>query len=93
MKIAVISTGAVGRTLAGKLEQLGHDVVIGTRNVDQTPARTEPDGSDHPPTPSGSRATDAQETVKGILRELGRPDEAVLDLGGIRAARGAESYS
>jgi 8-hydroxy-5-deazaflavin:NADPH oxidoreductase len=33
MKIAVIGTGAVGRTLASKLVELNHDVIIGTRNV------------------------------------------------------------
>jgi predicted dinucleotide-binding enzyme len=33
MKIAVIGTGAVGRTLASKLVELNHEVIIGTRNV------------------------------------------------------------
>src|SRR3954454_14199149 len=47
MKIAVLGTGAVGRTLAGKLDQLGHDVVVGTRDVDQTLARTVPAGHGH----------------------------------------------
>ena len=44
MKIAVLGTGMVGRTLAARLAGLGHDVVIGTRNPDATLARTEPDG-------------------------------------------------
>jgi 8-hydroxy-5-deazaflavin:NADPH oxidoreductase len=34
--------------------------------------------------------TGAKETTKGLLREFGWPDEAVVDLGGIRAARGTE---
>jgi hypothetical protein len=33
MKIAIIGTGTVGRTLASKLVELNHDVTIGTRNV------------------------------------------------------------
>ncbi|MFG6444642.1 NADPH-dependent F420 reductase [Microbacterium sp. P07] len=41
MKIAVIGTGMVGRGLAGRLADLGHDVVIGTRNPADTLARTE----------------------------------------------------
>ena len=49
MKIAVIGTGMVGRTLAGRLEELGHDVVVGTRDVEQTVARTEPGMLGHPP--------------------------------------------
>lgn len=35
---------------------------------------------------------DANETVKGLLREFGWSDEAIVDLGGIRGARGAEMY-
>ena len=43
MKIAVLGTGPVGRTLATRFATLGHDVVIGTRDVTDTLARTEPD--------------------------------------------------
>ena len=43
MKIAVLGTGTVGRTIAGALAGLGHDVVIGTRDPQATLARTEPD--------------------------------------------------
>jgi predicted dinucleotide-binding enzyme len=204
MKIAVLGTGAVGRTLAGRLDQLGHDVVVGTRDVERTLARTAPAGSGpsyaewqqaHPavrllpfpdagahrevilnatagihslPTleavgaanlagkvlldlalpldlshglpPEFTIAGDdslgeriqrtfpearvvktlntvfmdvmvepsrvpgehnlflagddaaAKKTVTGILREFGWPDEAILDLGGIRSARGTEGY-
>jgi predicted dinucleotide-binding enzyme len=49
MKIAVLGTGMVGRALAAKLADLGHDVVIGTRDVDATLARTEPDAMGNPP--------------------------------------------
>ena len=43
MKIAVLGTGPVGRTLAARFTALGHDVVIGTRDVTDTLARTDPD--------------------------------------------------
>ena len=50
MRIAVLGTGAVGRTLAGKLSSLGHDVTIGTRDVDALMAQTEgPMGGRLPP--------------------------------------------
>lgn len=49
MKIAVLGTGTVGQAIAGRLASLGHDVVIGTRDVDQTLARTEPEAMGHPP--------------------------------------------
>jgi predicted dinucleotide-binding enzyme len=51
MKIAVLGTGTVGRTIAGKLSELGHDVVIGTRDPGATLARTEPDAMGNPPFP------------------------------------------
>jgi 8-hydroxy-5-deazaflavin:NADPH oxidoreductase len=49
MKIGVLGTGVVGRTLAGRLAGLGHDVVVGTRDPDATLARTEPDRQGTPP--------------------------------------------
>jgi predicted dinucleotide-binding enzyme len=49
MKIAVLGTGMVGRAIAAKLVALGHDVVVGTRDVDATLARTEPDAMGNPP--------------------------------------------
>lgn len=49
MKIAIIGTGMVGRGLAARLAGLGHDVVIGTRDIDVTLARTTPDGMGTPP--------------------------------------------
>ncbi|MEA2451522.1 MAG: 8-hydroxy-5-deazaflavin:NADPH oxidoreductase [Actinomycetota bacterium] len=49
MKIGVLGSGTVGRTLAGKLSSLGHDVTIGTRDVDSLMARTDPDQMGNPP--------------------------------------------
>ena len=42
MKIGILGTSMVGQTLSGKLAELGHEVVVGTRDVAQTLARTEP---------------------------------------------------
>jgi 8-hydroxy-5-deazaflavin:NADPH oxidoreductase len=41
MNIAVLGTGAVGQALAGRLHDLGHTVVLGTRDPDATRARTD----------------------------------------------------
>jgi len=49
MKIAVLGTGMVGRTLGSRLAGLGHDVTIGTRGVDATMARTGSDAMGNPP--------------------------------------------
>jgi predicted dinucleotide-binding enzyme len=43
MKIGVLGTGGVGQTIAARLADLGHDVMIGTRDPDQSRARTKPD--------------------------------------------------
>ena len=51
MRIAVLGTGVVGRTLAARLDELGHEVVIGTRDPAATNARTEPGGFGTPPFP------------------------------------------
>ena len=49
MNIAVLGTGIVGRTIAGRVHDLGHTVVVGTRDPQATLARTEPDGMGNPP--------------------------------------------
>ncbi len=49
MKIGVLGTGIVGRTIAEKLAELGHTVTVGTRDPAATLARSEPDGMGNPP--------------------------------------------
>ncbi|WP_055529611.1 NADPH-dependent F420 reductase [Streptomyces graminilatus] len=49
MRYAVLGTGVVGRTIAGKLTSLGHEVAVGTRDPQATLARIEPDGYGNPP--------------------------------------------
>ena len=49
MKIAVIGTGAVGKTIGSKLLELNHDVMIGTRNVSEKLAVNTKDKTGNPP--------------------------------------------
>lgn len=49
MKVAVLGTGIVGRAHAGKLAELGHDVVMGTKAVVKTMAEDKPDMMGNPP--------------------------------------------
>jgi len=49
MNIGVLGTGGVGQTIALKLSQIGHAVMIGTRDVEKTLANTQPDGYGNPP--------------------------------------------
>jgi predicted dinucleotide-binding enzyme len=41
LRIAVLGTGPVGRAMAGRLAELGHDVTIGTRDAADTARRRE----------------------------------------------------
>jgi len=49
MNIAVLGTGMVGQAIAGRLHQLGHSVVVGTRDPQTTLSRTAPDQMGAPP--------------------------------------------
>jgi hypothetical protein len=49
MKIAIIGTGIVGKTIASKLAELNHDVMMGTRNVSDKLASTATDNYGNPP--------------------------------------------
>ena len=41
LRIAVLGTGPVGRAVAGRLAELGHEVTIGTRDAEDTAGREE----------------------------------------------------
>ncbi len=43
MKVSILGTGNVGQTFAAKFVELGHEVMLGTRNVEATLARTATD--------------------------------------------------
>ena len=49
MRIGVLGTGTVGRSIAARCRELGHEVVIGTRDPAVTLARTESDAMGNPP--------------------------------------------
>jgi 8-hydroxy-5-deazaflavin:NADPH oxidoreductase len=49
MKIAIIGTGTVSQTLALKLHETGHEVIMGTRNVASKLASAEKDAYGNPP--------------------------------------------
>ncbi len=49
MRFGILGTGIVGKTFAARLDELGHDVVMGTREPAETMSRTEPDAYGNPP--------------------------------------------
>jgi 8-hydroxy-5-deazaflavin:NADPH oxidoreductase len=78
MRIGVLGTGMVGRTIATKLVELGHDVTMGS--VEGTNVFV-----------CGEEDT-AKDEVKALLVDFGWPADSVLDLGDIDGARGMEMY-
>ncbi|HRF96494.1 MAG TPA: NAD(P)-binding domain-containing protein [Aggregatilineales bacterium] len=59
MKIGILGTGGVGQTFALKLTEIGHSVMIGTRDVSATLANTTPDGYGNPPFSAWHKANPA----------------------------------
>ena len=49
MRFAILGAGVVGKTLAARLDGMGHEVMIGTRNPEETTSRAEPDAYGNPP--------------------------------------------
>lgn len=49
MKISVLGTGVVGQTISEKLNDLGHEVMIGTRNEKTLLSKSDPDSFGRPP--------------------------------------------
>lgn len=49
MKIGIFGTGVVGQVIAEKLDSIGHDVMLGTRDVQQSLAREGNDNYGRPP--------------------------------------------
>lgn len=49
MNIGIIGTGGVARAIGTKAASLGHSVMLGTRNVDETRKKTQGDAMGNPP--------------------------------------------
>lgn len=83
MKITVLGTGLVGRLLAAKLDDLGHDVVIGIRDPQATLARDEWTKTGNVDTPPYAHWQAKHPDVK-LLRfpECGAHGELVLNATG-----------
>src|SRR5215204_3498973 len=48
VRFGILGTGVVGKTIAARLDGMGHEVVVGTRSPEKTPSRTEPDQYGNP---------------------------------------------
>jgi 8-hydroxy-5-deazaflavin:NADPH oxidoreductase len=49
VRFGILGTGVVGRTIAARLDGMGHEVMVGTRDPEGTASRAEPDTYGNPP--------------------------------------------
>lgn len=77
MRIGILGTGIVGRTLAAKLDERGHAVMIGTRDVARTQAHAEPLPFGSPP--FGTWQAGHPGVGLGTFAEAARHGEAVIN--------------
>ncbi len=49
VRFGILGTGTVGKTIAARLAGLEHEVMVGTRNPEETTSRTKPDPYGNPP--------------------------------------------
>jgi 8-hydroxy-5-deazaflavin:NADPH oxidoreductase len=82
MKIAVIGSGVVGRTLAAAFRRLGHEVVVGTREPEVTGAREEWAGLDLPLSTLADAAAGAEVVVNATTGWASLDALAKVDLDG-----------
>lgn len=84
MKVGILGTGGVGRALAEGFAAKGHDVMIGTRDVDALMARSESDQLGNPPFSAWRSGHDG--IAVGTFAEAGAHGEMLVN-----AASGAGS--
>ena len=94
MRLGILGTGAVGKTLAARLSGMGHEVMIGTRDADETMSRTDPDQLGNPPFSAWRR--EHPEVELGTFDEAAAHGEMVVNAtacglpGGARSGRRGE---
>ena len=89
MKIGILGTEIVAKTLAGKLSALGHAVALGTRDVAATLARSKPDLVGGPPVRTWLEAHPQVKLV--TLTEAAAHGELVISaLAGTAAVEGVQ---
>jgi len=49
VRFGILGSGVVGKTIAARLAGLGHEVMVGTRDPEETLSRSEPDAYGNPP--------------------------------------------
>ncbi len=77
MRFGILGTGVVGKTIAARLAGLGHEVMVGTRDPEETTSRTEPDRYGNPP--FGAWQEEHPDIALGTFAEAAAHGEVVVN--------------
>jgi hypothetical protein len=77
VRFGILGTGVVGKTIAVRLDGLGHDVIVGTRNPEETLSRTDPDQYGNPS--FGAWQEEHPEVRLGTFAEAAAHSEMVVN--------------
>jgi 8-hydroxy-5-deazaflavin:NADPH oxidoreductase len=77
VRFGVLGTGVVGKPIAAGLASLGHEVMVGTGDSEETLSRTEPDRYGNPP--FGAWQEEHPEVRLGTFAEAAAQGETVLN--------------
>jgi len=77
VRFGILGTGVVGKSIAVRLDGLGHDVIVGTRNPEETLSRTDPDQYGNPP--FGAWQEEHPEVRLGTFAEAAAHGEMVVN--------------
>jgi 8-hydroxy-5-deazaflavin:NADPH oxidoreductase len=77
VRLGILGTGVVGKMLAARLAGLGHEMMVGTRDPEQTLSRTEPDAYGNPPFSAWQE--EHPEVKLGIFEEAATHGEMVVN--------------
>jgi predicted dinucleotide-binding enzyme len=77
VRFGILGTGVVGKTIAARLDGLGHDVMVGTRDPEETLSRAEPDPYGNPP--FGAWQEEHPEVRLGTFGEAAAHGEVVVN--------------
>src|SRR5215218_2770075 len=76
-RLGILGTGVVDKTIAARLAGLGHEVMVGTRDTEETMSRTEPDRYGNPP--FSAWREEHPEVGLGIFAEAAAHGEMVVN--------------
>jgi predicted dinucleotide-binding enzyme len=77
VRFGILGTGVVGKTIAARLDGLGHEVMVGTRDPEETLSRAEPDPYGNPP--FGAWQEEHPEVRLGTFGEAAAHGEVVVN--------------